>query len=162
MVSKASEDFPEPERPVNTTNLSRGISTVTSLRLCSRAPRMTMVDPGGVIAGGTLESSEGRSAGSAASARREGTDGRGGFDACDHDPAGTEGRVRHARAWITGGGEDEPGDRRFGSHVDGIDRDPSGRQEVGHGGVCGSSFVPGVDGCRWQPLIALLRGGITA
>src|SRR5919108_4901192 len=41
MVSKASEDFPEPERPVNTISLSRGRSSVTFLRLCSRAPWMT-------------------------------------------------------------------------------------------------------------------------
>src|SRR5271163_4214674 len=40
MVSKASEDLPEPDRPVNTTSLSRGISRSTFLRLCSRAPRM--------------------------------------------------------------------------------------------------------------------------
>src|SRR6266478_6320903 len=42
MVSNASEDFPEPDRPVNTTSLSRGISRSTFLRLCSRAPRMVM------------------------------------------------------------------------------------------------------------------------
>src|ERR1700738_1682658 len=42
MVSKASEDFPEPDRPVNTTSLSRGISRSTFLRLCSRAPRIVM------------------------------------------------------------------------------------------------------------------------
>src|SRR5215468_4865359 len=42
MVSKASEDLPEPERPVNTTSLSRGISTSTFLRLCSRAPRIVI------------------------------------------------------------------------------------------------------------------------
>src|ERR1700756_5067381 len=42
MVSKASEDLPEPERPVNTTSLSRGISTSMFLRLCSRAPRMVI------------------------------------------------------------------------------------------------------------------------
>jgi hypothetical protein len=40
MVSNASEDFPEPESPVNTTSLSRGISRSTFLRLCSRAPRI--------------------------------------------------------------------------------------------------------------------------
>jgi hypothetical protein len=39
MVSKASEDLPEPDRPVMTTSLSRGISTSMFLRLCSRAPR---------------------------------------------------------------------------------------------------------------------------
>ena len=38
MVSKASEDLPEPERPVNTTILLRGISTVIFLRLWVRAP----------------------------------------------------------------------------------------------------------------------------
>src|SRR5712691_1144171 len=42
MVSKASEDFPDPERPVKTTSLSRGIERVTFLRLCSRAPRIVM------------------------------------------------------------------------------------------------------------------------
>src|ERR1700752_5114795 len=42
MVSKASEDLPEPERPGNTTSLSRGISISTFLRLCSRAPRMVI------------------------------------------------------------------------------------------------------------------------
>src|SRR5580700_8467265 len=42
MVSNASEDFPEPDRPVITTRLSRGISTSTFFRLCSRAPRTWM------------------------------------------------------------------------------------------------------------------------
>src|SRR5919107_4176115 len=39
MVSKASDDFPEPDNPVNTTSLSRGMTRSTFLRLCSRAPR---------------------------------------------------------------------------------------------------------------------------
>src|SRR3954471_10895555 len=39
MVSKASEDLPEPERPVMTVSVSRGMSMSTFLRLCSRAPR---------------------------------------------------------------------------------------------------------------------------
>ena len=39
MVSKASEDLPEPESPVKTISASRGSSTWTSRRLCSRAPR---------------------------------------------------------------------------------------------------------------------------
>lgn len=39
MVSKASEDFPEPERPVITVSELRGIATVTFFRLCWRAPR---------------------------------------------------------------------------------------------------------------------------
>src|SRR6185312_4167597 len=42
MVSKASDDLPEPDRPVITTRLLRGISTSTFFRLCSRAPR-TMI-----------------------------------------------------------------------------------------------------------------------
>src|SRR6185437_13170285 len=42
MVSKASDDLPEPDRPVNTASLSRGISTSMFLRLCSRAPRIVI------------------------------------------------------------------------------------------------------------------------
>jgi hypothetical protein len=37
-VSNASDDFPEPERPVMQTSRFRGSTTVTSFRLCSRAP----------------------------------------------------------------------------------------------------------------------------
>src|SRR5271155_6230682 len=43
MVSKAREDLPEPDRPVNTMRRSRGSSTETFFRLCSRAPRTTRV-----------------------------------------------------------------------------------------------------------------------
>ena len=39
MVSNASDDLPEPDRPVKTTMASRGISTSTLRRLCTRAPR---------------------------------------------------------------------------------------------------------------------------
>src|SRR5579875_2048355 len=39
MVSKASDDFPDPLRPVMTVRLLRGISTSMFLRLCCRAPR---------------------------------------------------------------------------------------------------------------------------
>src|SRR5664279_4260192 len=39
MVSNARLDLPEPDRPVNTIIASRGRSRLTSLRLCSRAPR---------------------------------------------------------------------------------------------------------------------------
>src|SRR6185437_8358557 len=42
MVSKASEDLPEPDSPVMTTSCSRGRSSETFFRLCSRAPRMEM------------------------------------------------------------------------------------------------------------------------
>ena len=42
MVSNASEDLPEPDRPVSTTSSPRGMSTLTFFRLCSRAPRTRM------------------------------------------------------------------------------------------------------------------------
>src|SRR5580704_1658160 len=38
MVSNARLDLPDPESPVTTTSLSRGISSDTFLRLCTRAP----------------------------------------------------------------------------------------------------------------------------
>src|SRR5439155_14594530 len=54
MVSKASEDFPDPESPVKTISFSRGSSRETFLRLCSRAPRITSVsDTGRRIAAGS-------------------------------------------------------------------------------------------------------------
>lgn len=39
IVSNASEDLPDPESPVKTMRESRGRSSETFLRLCSRAPR---------------------------------------------------------------------------------------------------------------------------
>src|SRR5271157_3794414 len=39
MVSKASDDLPEPLRPVITVRVLRGISTLMFFRLCWRAPR---------------------------------------------------------------------------------------------------------------------------
>ncbi len=39
---EGEQDLPEPERPVRTVSVSRGISTSMFLRLCSRAPRMEM------------------------------------------------------------------------------------------------------------------------
>src|SRR5215470_3121075 len=41
MVSNASEDLPEPESPVMTVRVFRGISTLMFFRLCCRAPRIT-------------------------------------------------------------------------------------------------------------------------
>src|SRR3954454_23316730 len=41
-VSNASVLLPLPLRPVTTTSWSRGMSTETFLRLCSRAPRILM------------------------------------------------------------------------------------------------------------------------
>src|SRR6266516_4833721 len=43
MVSKARLDLPEPERPVTTMRLSRGISSEMFLRLCTRAPCTAIV-----------------------------------------------------------------------------------------------------------------------
>src|SRR3954451_11927657 len=40
MVSNAKLDLPDPESPGNTISASRGRSSETSRRLCSRAPRM--------------------------------------------------------------------------------------------------------------------------
>src|SRR5918912_3985580 len=42
MVSKASEDLPEPETPVTTVSFSTGMVNETFLRLLTRAPR-TMI-----------------------------------------------------------------------------------------------------------------------
>src|SRR5579864_3595852 len=41
MVSKANEDLPEPDRPVMTVRVFRGISRLIFFRLCWRAPRIT-------------------------------------------------------------------------------------------------------------------------
>src|SRR5918994_6376912 len=41
MVSKASDDLPEPDSPVKTISPSRGSSRLTLRRLCSRAPLTT-------------------------------------------------------------------------------------------------------------------------
>src|SRR6266576_3803069 len=46
IVSNASDDFPEPDSPVNTTRAFRGSSTSMFLRLCSRAPRTMRASPG--------------------------------------------------------------------------------------------------------------------
>jgi hypothetical protein len=50
MVSKASEDFPEPLTPVTITSFPDGIVTSIFFRLCVRAPLTTM----GPRAGGVL------------------------------------------------------------------------------------------------------------
>src|SRR5438128_1854462 len=46
MVSKDRLLLPAPERPVMTTSLSRGIDTSLFFRLCSRAPRITILSWG--------------------------------------------------------------------------------------------------------------------
>src|SRR3954467_14829344 len=52
IVSNARLDLPDPDRPVNTISESRGRSSETSLRLCSRAPRMISWSATGVLPGG--------------------------------------------------------------------------------------------------------------
>src|SRR3954469_14306175 len=48
MVSKASDDFPDPDRPVSTTSESRGSVIEMFFRLCSRAPETTIALDGGI------------------------------------------------------------------------------------------------------------------
>src|SRR5450759_3531472 len=43
MVSKASDDLPDPDTPVTTVSRLCGISKSIFLRLCTRAPRTTML-----------------------------------------------------------------------------------------------------------------------
>src|SRR5215467_13382097 len=43
MVSKASDDLPEPLRPVITVSVLRGISTEMFFKLCWRAPRTVIL-----------------------------------------------------------------------------------------------------------------------
>src|SRR3546814_7409014 len=57
MVSKASDDLPEPDRPVITISRSRGRSRSMFFRLWVRAPRMRMVSI--AIGGGDLGSGGG-------------------------------------------------------------------------------------------------------
>src|SRR3546814_12542007 len=47
MVSKASDDLPEPDSPVITTSLLRGRVTSIFFRLCSRAARIAITGPCG-------------------------------------------------------------------------------------------------------------------
>src|SRR5438270_9933439 len=55
MVSKARLDLPEPERPVTTMSLSRGISTDMFFKLCTRAPcTAIVVRAAGLVAGAVL------------------------------------------------------------------------------------------------------------
>src|SRR5688572_19574494 len=56
MVSKASEEFPDPLTPVKTISCPAGSVRSTFFRLCVRAPRMTRADEccsGGMIEGYT-------------------------------------------------------------------------------------------------------------
>src|SRR5439155_3378793 len=72
MVSNASEDLPEPEMPVKTIRRSRGSSRSTFWRLCSRAPRMTIVSAissSGYPPGALIERTFGGSSDQAAQAR---------------------------------------------------------------------------------------------
>src|SRR5690242_17882868 len=59
MVSKASEDLPEPETPVTTVSALCGTSKSMFLRLCTRAPRTTMLSCSGVLVGSVTLSDAG-------------------------------------------------------------------------------------------------------
>src|SRR4051812_24186068 len=54
MVSKASEDLPDPLTPVKMTSLPCGSVTSTFLRLCVRAPRTMSGPRAGCLASGIL------------------------------------------------------------------------------------------------------------
>src|SRR5438445_5121569 len=54
MVSKARLDLPEPDSPVMTVRLSRGSSSDTFFRLCTRAPCTAIVVRGAGLAGAAL------------------------------------------------------------------------------------------------------------
>src|SRR5271156_6728577 len=61
MVSKASEDFPDPDSPVKTTSWSRGISTARFLRLWTLAPWTRIdLDIGGIYRFALLDQADGR------------------------------------------------------------------------------------------------------
>src|SRR5215467_12382050 len=68
MVSKASDDLPEPLSPVITVSVLRGISTEIFFKLCWRAPRTVML----LIAMGPLPTWFGAAADT--SAKHKGTD----------------------------------------------------------------------------------------
>ncbi len=57
IVSKASEDFPDPETPVTTVTRSCGMATETFLRLFCRAPWMRSQSGRGAGAGFTIDHS---------------------------------------------------------------------------------------------------------
>src|SRR3974377_762531 len=99
MVSNASDDFPEPDGPVMTVKVRRGISRSKFLRLCWRAPRtMSWSFTEGKLAGWSAQaawavhrsmitpSRAWRAV--AARARRQPLD----HTACGQDHDGTEGR----------------------------------------------------------------------
>src|SRR5260370_15566636 len=115
MVSKASEDLPEPERPVNTTSLSRGIDSVTFLRLCSRAPRIVIWSVGMNLESFLISGDRKRRAGRGhepAVAAIDPAFGHGGAPAGMDDVTGGSERLPHLR----GGDEVELQVEAHGSH----------------------------------------------
>lgn len=54
IVSKASDDFPDPLTPVTTTSELRGISSDISFKLCCRAPRTEIILRTGERSGGVF------------------------------------------------------------------------------------------------------------
>src|SRR4051812_5895186 len=100
MVSKASDDLPEPDSPVNTMSLSRGSSNETLRRLCSRAPRITSLsDTPREYAGSGRSEHENLPAvvaGRGLPGYRRGQEGHVGVALCDEGEAGDAGGVEPA------------------------------------------------------------------
>src|SRR3954447_13313949 len=121
MVSKASDDLPEPDSPVKTMSWSRGSSRSTLRRLCSRAPRITIVlldgtATGPMIPGRPEDRTDVRTRGSAgphdlppalaSDKLRRGVVDRGPPSLTEHQRPGTRGRSDEA-----GVVEEQPGHR---------------------------------------------------
>src|SRR5690606_8250027 len=89
MVSNASDDLPDPDRPVITISLSRGRSTSMFLRLWVRAPRILMAS----ISGGSAE----------AMRQRKGTPDLGATGRARNPPGGGPGPPFRSMGWLDPG-----------------------------------------------------------
>lgn len=108
MVSKASDDFPEPDGPVTTVIARRGISRSNPLRLCWRAPRTVICDF-------MFADTETRGSSRVSSQRAVGADGRDGAgDGEDETPERKAG-VGASREQVANPSADERA-RRAGRH----------------------------------------------
>src|SRR5690348_10072523 len=63
IVSNASDDLPDPDRPVNTTSASLGMDMSTFRKLCSRAPRTMRWSITQLMLGAATDSPDPRSSG---------------------------------------------------------------------------------------------------
>src|SRR5579884_1427007 len=90
MVSKTSDDLPEPDTPVTTVSRLCGIASETSLRLWTRAPRMKMDSSKGMTQPGAASSII------SGAAIRKGTGGAGTIPP-HHSPLNSESLCRSGR-----------------------------------------------------------------